>query len=170
VTLDLIVAFLLIFFCIAGALSGALAQGAHLAAVIASGMFGRPVGALLAPAVGDALGVPKLVANIAATSLAFLCLYVGLHLLGKAVARRLTRDGNARAVDRALGAVLGSAKTLLIVWVLLSGLVFLEKPIGGFSLGWSFDGKGSFFAAMARDHNFFSVDLPAAPSLPRPRG
>jgi hypothetical protein len=58
-------------------------------------------------------------------------------------------------VDRALGAVVGGAKAMLALWVLLSALALWGRPIH--LAGWDVDPRGSELVAFAGEHSALHI-------------
>lgn len=150
--LDLLVIGVLSFAALLGAFSGALAQGARLLAAAGAGILSKPAGHLLAGTLGEIGDLPRTLTGPLATSIAFVCIYLVLHLAGRALARSFTRDRELRAVDRSAGAFFGALQAAILVWVVLSVLVGIESKIG-LRLG----GEGSLSATLVREHDFFSA-------------
>jgi len=174
VKLDLIFWGLVFIFGLLGFFSGFWMQvirlGALAGAYLLAGFFGQPLGKL----VGGALGVPSLIGQILGAGLAFLLLYAILSSIGWSVLRwyrrkkdkELTESGEEkparRGWDRPAGALLGAAKTFLVLYVLLCAVVLVEKPLNR-ALGSSKRLMAkSAMADMAREHNILSgLHLPA---------
>lgn len=166
---DLLAAGAVLVFALLGAVAGALVQLARLAAILAGVFLARPVGALIAPLLGG-LGLEGRAASWVGTALAFAGLYLVFHLGGRGIAKLLTEDREVRAVDRAVGGLLGAAQALVVVWVALSAVLLLEHAAPRLGLG--LPEEGSFFAAATRRFPFFEVALPvrdqATPPSSRP--
>ncbi len=149
-TLDLVCLGVLTLCAVLGALSGALAQTARLAAVAAAAVLGRPLATLLAPVIVDNTGLPAGFASPIALALSCALVYLVLHFVAVRIARAFTENRDVRAVDRSVGAFFGALQAAVLVWVVLSILVGIEDkvriPLGA---------EGSFAASVARDHNFF---------------
>lgn len=150
--LDLLVIGALSFAALLGAFSGALAQGARLLAAVGAGLLSRRAGAFLASQLEGATALPDSLLGPLSTSVAFICLYLVLHLAGRALVRNFTRDRELRALDRSAGAFFGAIQAAVVVWIVLSVLVGLEGRMG-LRLG----GEGSLAACLVRDHDFFSA-------------
>ena len=153
-TLDLVVLAVLAVAALLGAASGALRQAVSLVAAVAGWLAARH---LSAP-VGHGLEahLPRAVARPAAGALLFLGGYALASLVGHLALRA---GGLARAVrgpaDRGAGALLGGAKGGLAVWVLLSALALVGRPVG------PFDPAQSDCAALAAAHNLLARIDPA---------
>ena len=148
--LDLVVIGAITLFAVVGAFDGALAQGARLLAIVAAGLLGRPLGALLAPVLRSELGVPTAIAEPVAVGFSSLALFLVLNFAGRRIARGLTRNHDVRAVDRSAGAFFGAIQAGVVAWIVVSLLVAVEdkagvRPRGGWGLvpagpawaGWS---------------------------------
>lgn len=148
-----------------GAQSGALEQLFRLGAGVACAFLGRPIGAALAGPLSARTGWPPSLSSVAASSLAFVGLFVLFRIAARALAWSLTRDGEVRAVDRGAGAFVGAARALFFAWVLLSALVMAERPAE--RLGLRFDARSSLFATLSRRVNFFqALPIPGLPVIP----
>ena len=154
-TLDLLVLGLLLFFALLGAAAGGLMQLTHLAGALVGGALARPAALMLGPALAQRLGTPEIVGVLVSGVLAFFVGY-GLvqWLLRKAMAQTLTNRVLSGA-DRAVGFALGGGKAALIIYVLLSALVFFEKPIAKVSR-YHFETRGSTVATFVREHDLFT--------------
>lgn len=124
---------------------GALVQLARLVALVVAALAAAPLGQLLRLAVGRLTGLGDLAAGFWATSLSFLAVAIAVRWIGTAAAHRLTREDDARAIDRGTGALLGAGKGIVLAW--LAALVWLHAEVlAGAPLG----SGTSFVAASAR--------------------
>lgn len=122
---------------------GALVQLARLVALVVAALAAAPLGQILRGAVGRITGLGDLAAGFWATSISFLAVAVVVRWIGTAAARRLTREDDARAIDRGTGALLGAGKGIVAAW--LAALVWLHaEAIAGAPLG-----SGTSFVAAA---------------------
>jgi uncharacterized membrane protein required for colicin V production len=147
--LDLFCLGFLLFFGVIGALTGFVRQVIHLFAVglgYAAARFGGPM-------VGQAIagGLPALVAPLVGSAVAFFTTFMVVHLVGRFLSPKKELRG---AWDRGLGSLFALTKAGLMLWVVLSLMVFLEKPLQGFR--WSFSAGNSDLIALVRDHNLFA--------------
>lgn len=156
--LDVLAAGAVLVFALVGAVAGALVQLARLLALLAGVLLARPAGAAIAPVLGS-LGLSGRTAAWAGTALAFAALYLVFHLGGRGIARLLTEDREVRAVDRAVGGLLGAVQALVAIWVVLSAVLLVERSAPG--LGVKLPAQGSIAAAATRAHPFFDVAFPA---------
>lgn len=154
---DLLATGALLLFALLGAVAGALVQLARLAAIVAGALLAKPLGAALAPLLGP-LGLEGRTAGWVGTALAFAGLYLVFGLGGRGVAKLLTEDREVRAVDRAVGGLLGAAQALVVIWVVLSAALLLERAAPRVGIG--LPAEGSVAAAATRAHPFFEVALP----------
>lgn len=153
---DLLVAGAVLVFALLGAVTGALVQLARLAAVVAGVVLAKPLGSWIAPLLGS-LGLSGRAAAWAGTALSFVAIYLVFHLGGRGIARLLAEDRELRALDRAVGGLLGAAKAMVVVWVILSAVLLLEHAAPRLGLG--LPEEGSFFAVVTRKYPFFEVAL-----------
>lgn len=149
--LDFLVVGAITFAAILGALAGALSQVARFVAALGSWLLGGFVGRWLAVHVAEALGASEQAVAPFTVGLSFVGLYLLLSMLGKAVARNLTEEHEVRSVDRATGALLGAAQAAILLWVGLSLLVAIERPLG------LRIAERSFAAELAREYGVLDV-------------
>jgi membrane protein required for colicin V production len=157
-SLDLCLLALVGVFALVGAMSGAARQIASLGAAAAAYLCARPLGNAFGPRVAEATHGPQLFGILAATLLAFVVVLISVRYLLSALLRRLLRgeEREHAGVDRFLGFVLGGAKVVVIAYVMLSALTFVEEnvTIAGKRLGISPQGSQAF--ALARRYNLFA--------------
>ena len=158
-TLDLILLGLVLLFAILGAISGGARQIAHWVGLALAGFVSRALGPFVGPRMAQALGSPLLVGTVAGSILVFLVIWVSVRYALTAVLRRLfgARNPERRDVDSAIGFLLGGGKVALVLYVVLSALVFAEQYItlAGKHLGLS--PKDSVSFALARRYNLFEL-------------
>src|SRR5688572_23460859 len=76
------------------------------------------------------------------------------------------KNEDDRTTDRAIGFALGGAKTLALVYLVLSALTFVETHVKLGSTRLKITPKDSWTAGFARQHNLFSLaKIPAVDSL-----
>ena len=159
-TIDLILLGLALLFAVLGGLTGGARQIAHLVAITVAWFVSRKLGPLLGPPMAEALGgAPLLLGTLASSMVLFLVVLVAVRYVLTALLKRLfgARDAEHRGVDGALGFVLGGLKVVLIAYVLLSALVFVEKNVvvAGKRIGLS--PKDSVSFELARRYNLFEL-------------
>lgn len=154
--IDLAVAVFLLFFGVMGLISGAIRQLAHLGGLLAAFLGARPLAQILAPIASKELGYPPLFTSIVCTFLLFFALYVLGMLITKVILTKAFPDGEQGALNRFGGMLLGAGKVGLILFVILSGLVFLEKPIGARFREVRKETQASIAMALARRYNVFT--------------
>ncbi|WP_434380944.1 CvpA family protein [Melittangium boletus] len=159
-TIDLIILGLALVFALVGAATGAARQIAHMLALTAAWFVSRRLGPVLGPRMAELLGgTPLLIGTLAASLLLFVVLLVAVRYVLTQILRRLfgAQDSEKRGVDGALGFVLGGLKVVLIAYVALSALVFVEKNVvvAGKKLGLS--PKDSLCFDLARRYNAFEL-------------
>lgn len=164
-----------VFLAFWGAFSGASGQLAGWAAFPLGWLAAKHGAAELAPHLERATGWPPGASGAAASVL----LFFGVTWLSRALISAAIRkllgggDGERRGLDRALGFLLGGARSLVIAWLCLSAWAFAEanvrvssKPVGALA-----PPKESQCYAFARAHNAFGdgtgFKLPAVPELPK---
>lgn len=162
-TVDLLCLGYLLFFAIFGALTGAVKQTVHLVGFALGYLAARTLGPSVVPLVPR--GLPPIAAYSVANAAVFFTVFAVVHVAGRAILRRTPLGRVVHgAPDRGLGVLLGAAKAGLILWVVLSTLVFLDGPLKG--VGWKFDDQGSDFCKVAREHNLFtSAQFPQVRAL-----
>ncbi len=154
--IDLAVAVFVLFFGVMGLISGAIRQLGHIGGLVAGYAGARPLAQLVAPWASKELGYPPLFTNIACTFLLFFGLYVVGTLVTRVVLTKLFPDGEHGALNRFGGLMLGAGKVALILFVILSGVVFLEKPVGQHFKAARKELKDSIAMALARRYNAFT--------------
>lgn len=148
-TLDLAVAGIVVLLATLGALSGALRQLLTLGAAVVGYFTAR----LLAPPVAAGLGrtLPAPAARATAGLVLFFAAFVLVMLVGNLLLRSRREGPLPGPADRALGALLGAAKAGLVLWVVLSAVAIVDRPIG--PTWFRLDPRASEFASLARKHN-----------------
>lgn len=158
-TIDLILLGLVLIFAIAGAISGGARQIAHWVGLAVAGFASRALGPHVGPKLAEALGAPLIVGTLAGTLLVFLVLWLSVRYALTVLLQRLlgAKNPERRDFDSALGFLLGGGKVALILYVVLSALVFAEQSItvAGKHLGLS--PKDSVSFALVRRHNLFEL-------------
>ncbi len=148
-TLDLACAGMVVLLAVLGAVSGALRQLLTLGAAVAGYLAAR----LLAPPVAAGLSrsLPAPAARATAGIVLFFATFVVAMLIGKLLLHSRPEGPVPGPADRALGTFLGALKASLVLWVVLSALAIVDRPIGP---GWlRLDPRHSDFASLARRHN-----------------
>lgn len=153
--LDLLVCGLVLFFAVLGALAGGAMQLTHLVALAIAGAVCRPVGLRFGVAVAHHQHWPDIAGVIAVTVLAFFATYAVVQVVFRMVLKVVLKSDILGAADKALGFGLGGAKAAFILYVLLSALIFFEKPIAQVAQ-FRFDTKGSRVADFVRAHDLFT--------------
>ena len=154
-TLDLLVLGLVLFFALVGAAAGGLMQLTHLAGIVVGGLLSHPVALALGPWAAHHLGAPQIVGVLAAGVVAFFAGYLLVQVLLRMALARVLKDRRLTRYDRLAGFVFGAARSAVVVYVLLSALVFFEKPIAQVSR-YHFDTRGSRIASLVRSHDLFA--------------
>jgi uncharacterized membrane protein required for colicin V production len=164
--IDLVLAALVVVFGLFGLRSGAIRQLTHWAGLACGYFASGPLAALATRPLAPRLGLPPAAVRVVLSGF-FFC---ALALIAGALVHRVL--GGARGerengpADRAGGFVLGTAKGTALLFALISGLLFFEKPLT--------DALGKPPAAVAdsaavgfvRRHNVFDViPAPAAARL-----
>ena len=160
-TLDLILLAIVLIAGVLGAIAGAARQIAQLVALVVAYLCARPLGAFTGPRFAHLAGLPELFGLLFCTLFAFIAVMVVVRwALTRFLKRMLTgKSKEDRGPDRALGFALGALKVILIAYVMLSGLTFVEDhvSVAGRRLGMS--PKDSFSFAFARRHNLFELTV-----------
>ncbi len=152
-TLDLVLAGLVLVFGLFGLRSGAIRQLAHGLGLVAACLGARPLAARLTPAAAPPLGLSPAIVNVLLSALLFCALYAlaswAIHrLLANLLPNRQNGSG-----DKAFGFLLGAGKGGLLLYAALSLLVFFEKP--GVPLPPAL--RGSAAVAFARRRDLFNA-------------
>lgn len=158
-TIDLVVVAIVCLAAAIGSSSGALHQLVHLGGMLIGWFAAWHLGAPIAR------GIARWLPEGTARGAAGLLLFVGFSVLGAWIGHRfLATRGLSGAVrgppDRGLGALLGGAKAVVVLWIALSALALAGGRVG---LGrFVLDGKGSDLVAFAGEHNLLVRWRPAA--------
>lgn len=157
--LDLVLLGVVAFFAMWGALTGAARQIAYFAAAILAFLGARPLGSWLAPKISAATGSSPVLGVLVATLAGFLVIYLAVRHAGTYLLRRglAGRDPSDRRLDRALGFLLGGAKSAFFIYLAICALSFVEAnvAVAGKRLGLSPEGSQAF--ALARRFNLFEM-------------
>jgi membrane protein required for colicin V production len=161
--IDVVAIALILFFAFIGFMSGALRQLLH----VGGAMLAYGVARVFGPGVGRTItSWPDPVPLAIGAAVVFMATFIAAHFVGVAIIQTLKRAKTVDVLDRVLGGLLGAAKSVLIVWVILSALVLLENPPEGFK--WKYDPRGSLAASWAREHNLLGIP-PKAPPVQAPK-
>jgi len=122
----------------------------------------RPLAAALTPALAPRLGFPPAGVKVALSLLCFSAVYAGGTLLVHLLLKKLAGNREKNRLDRAAGFLLGVGKASAVVFVLLSALLFFEKPLIS-ALGKPSETiQRSAIVKLVRGHNLFdAVSFPA---------
>lgn len=157
--IDLLILALVLVFGVWGAAAGASRQIANVAAVFVAYGCAKPLGTFFGPRVAHSIHQSKGVAIVAATIFFFLVVLIAVrHVITRILRKLLSgQEEEDRAPDRALGFALGAGKVLLIAWVMVSGLVFVEQhaTVAGKRLGIA--PKDSMAFQLAHRFNLFEL-------------
>ena len=166
-TLDLIACGLVLFFAVIGAMAGGLMQLSHWAGLALGVLAAKPLGLLLGPELAARLHVPLLVGALGAMVVLFFTVYMGVQGMARILIKRTVKHRQLGRADGALGFLLGAGRAAFIVYLLLSALVFFEKPFAHLTR-YRFDTRGSHVAAWVRAHDLFtSFGLPGTQGISR---
>ena len=160
--LDLLLACVVALFGLLGLFSGAINQLRHWAGLILAALAARPLAASLTPFAAPKLGLSPLIVNVALSTLLFCILYMLGMATARAVLLKLFPGSQNGRGDREIGFVLGAAKGGALSYILLSLLIFFEKPLTkAFGAPPAALGE-SRIVGLARRHDLFhAVPLPA---------
>lgn len=157
--LDLFILSLVAVFAVVGGFTGASRQIAQVVALGIGYLCARPLGAAFGPRFATALHLPIIIGVIVVTLVVFILVMACVRLLLTRLLRRILagEDESSRGLDRALGFVLGGFKVLLLAYLILSALSFVEDnmSLAGKRLGLS--PKDSIGFALARKYNLFEM-------------
>ncbi len=162
--LDLIFFLLLAAFGLFGFMTGFWSQVIKLIALTGAYLLAGSLSGPLGEWLGLGLKTTPLLGRVVGMVLAFLVLYIGLSFLGWAVVRawRSSSDRSHGLSDRLGGAVLGSAKAFVVLYLLLCFFALMEEPLTGYLPGEKKFTENSRMLAAARKHNLLKgLELPA---------
>ncbi|HAH05714.1 MAG TPA: hypothetical protein DCM05_04175 [Elusimicrobia bacterium] len=164
--LDLVLLAAVAVFSVHGYLTGAISQLSHWAGLIAAYFASRPLAAILAPKLAPSTGLSPGAVQVLLSTVGFTVLYAGVTLVVHGVLKTLAGGREKNAPDRFIGLALGGGKTAALLFVLLSAVLFFEKPLVK-ALGRKPEAlKDSRAAEFVRSHNLFkNVKLPALSRL-----
>jgi membrane protein required for colicin V production len=154
--IDLAIVVVVFFFAFLGAFSGAIRQIANLGGLVAGYFGARPLGLLAGPFVAAKFGYPLLFSSIGCTFVLFFAIYLLTVGILRLVLGRIFPDGEKGAANRLGGFLLGGAKSGALVFVALSALVLVEKPIARLWHDYSAMSQGSVLIPFARHHSLFA--------------
>ncbi|HEX8538262.1 MAG TPA: CvpA family protein [Cystobacter sp.] len=164
-TIDLILLGLVLLFAVAGAIAGGARQIAGMVAIAVAWFVSRKLGPYVGPRMAEALGgAPLLFGTLAGSLLLFLVILVAVRYALTTLLRRMmgARNPEQRSADNVVGFVLGGLRVVLIAYVMISALVFVDKyvVVAGRRLGVS--PKDSVSFELARRYNLFEMTQFAA--------
>ena len=154
-TLDLVVCGLILFFALLGALAGGFLQLANVVGLVLGGAVARPAGLRLGPLAAAHWKAPVILGVLGVSVLAFFITYAVSLAFFRIILRRAGKSPTLSGLDKLLGFLLGGAKAAMILFVLLSALIFFEKPFSQLS-PYRFDTRGSQVASFVRAHDLFT--------------
>jgi membrane protein required for colicin V production len=155
--LDLLCLALMGFFGVLGLVSGAAKQLAHLGGVALGYICSRPLGQALGPFAARKLGFPTIAGIVGISVLSFFAVYTLGHVVIHVIVKRTLGEHARGAADRVGGFAIGVAKSGFIVFVIVSGMVLIEKALSNAGLKFFLDTKRSTFASLAREHNALTL-------------
>ncbi len=155
--LDLLVVGLVVLFAVLGALAGGLLQLTHVGAMLVAGIVAKPIGGRFGPAVAEHYQAPLVLGVLGVTVVSFFVAYAATQVVARILIKRVVKNRVLGAADHALGFAMGGVKSAGILFVLLSALIFFEKPIAAVSPSLRFDTNGSQVASFVRNHNLFTT-------------
>ncbi len=146
-------------FAIWGAFSGAARQLAQAAAAVAAWLIASPLGELGGALASKQLKVGLFAGTMIATLCAFVLIFLSVRLAVTAVLKRVLegKDNQRKGLDRALGFLLGGTKALLIGFVALCALSFVEQNVSVFGQKLDLSPKSSIAMQLAKEHNLFEL-------------
>ncbi|OJH39958.1 CvpA family protein [Cystobacter ferrugineus] len=164
-TIDLILLGLVLLFAVAGAITGGARQIAGMVAIVVAWFVARKLGPYVGPRMAEALGgAPLLFGTLAGSLLLFIVVLVAVRYALTTLLRRMmgAKNPEQRSADNVVGFVLGGLKVVIIAYVMISALVFVDKyvVVAGRNLGVS--PKDSVAFDLARRYNLFELTQFAA--------
>ena len=159
---DLLLTGLVALFGLFGLLSGAINQFRNCIGLIVAALAARPLAARLTPYAAPRIGLPPLVVNVALSGLLFCVLYLLAGAAARRLLLRLFPDRQDGPGDRAVGFALGAAMGAALLFVLLSFLIFFEKPLSRAFGAPPVPVRESRVVALVRRHDLFAaLPIPA---------
>lgn len=154
-TLDLVILGLALAFALWGFFSGAARQIAALIAGVVAWLAAGPVGQFYGPVFAKHLATSAFVGVVLATLAAFVVVLIAVQVVATLLIRRLLagKDPNSRTLDRMLGFVLGGGKVLVVVYVALCAMSFLEQNVSIMGRKLAFTPKDSQLMVFVRKYN-----------------
>ena len=162
--IDLAVLGILFFAGGLGLWSGAIRQLAHLGGLDAGWFAARPLAQLVGPLLSKELGYPLLVTTVGCSFACFFVVCIGAVFALRLALSKLLPDGERGMLNRLGGFALGAAKAAILVFVVLSLLVFLEKHVARLWPGFKKEAGASLAMRQVRHHGLFA-SLPAVSGL-----
>lgn len=145
-----------------GYFSGAIRQATHWLGLALAYVAARPLAARATPAAAPALGLSPSIVNVLLSALFFAVLLIAGTLIFRALAAKVFGERLNGRGDRAFGFALGAAKGSALLYLLLSLLVFFEKPLTKALGAPPAAIADSRLVGLARRHDLFhAVPLPA---------
>jgi uncharacterized membrane protein required for colicin V production len=161
-TIDLILAGLVLVYGFFGLQSGAIRQLTHWLGLLVAYALARPAAARATPYAAADLGVSPHIVNVLLSGFFFFVFYaLGSWLVGRAFLKAFPDRQNGRG-DRTFGFVMGAAKGAVLLYALVSVYVFFEKPLTKAFGAPPPAVRNSFALELARRHDLFNaVHVPA---------
>lgn len=127
-------------------------------AIVAVYFLSTPVAAVVRAVVFQERDITFPGIEVASLVIAALMIFIGAWLLGRLFAAAITAlSERIEAIDAILGAVLGFVKGFLVVYLVLCGLVYAERPLGSKFEGLGRQLESSFMVAGARRWNILTT-------------
>ncbi|MBI5243161.1 MAG: CvpA family protein [Elusimicrobia bacterium] len=167
-TIDLAILSLVLLSGLLGLASGAIKQAAHLIGMAFAYLAALPLAAALTPMLAQKLGYPPAAVKVGLSVACFSVLYGVGTFAALCALRKLAGDREKSRLDRAAGFVLGAGKAGVVVFVMLSAVLFFEKPLVQ-ALGKTPEKiEQSNIIALVRRHNLFdAIPFPALDKIQR---
>jgi uncharacterized membrane protein required for colicin V production len=144
-------------FFLAGLFSGFLKQVVRIVALLSAFLMLSPVSHGVRDLLSGKVDVTAFPGNVLVVMLAWLAGYVAVLLMGK-ILLRVVRGANPSlgVSDRFLGGMFGAVKGGMIVFVLVSFVLFLEDPVSKLLPEFSQELKCSRVALFVKQHDLLS--------------
>lgn len=159
---DLMLAAVVAGFALSGFSDGLVRQVTHWSGLAIGYFAAWPLAAALTPSLAPRLRIAPIGVQISLAAVLYLVLYAAGALLIQNLIRKTFGDHDKRPWDRWGGAGLGAGKGLLILYTVLSGLLFYEKPLTAKFGQFPAPVRSSRAVAMIRRHDLFSEHPTAA--------
>jgi membrane protein required for colicin V production len=155
--IDIICAGCILLLCLIGFLTGFLTQVLRIVSFFVAYFFAHLVSHYSAQYIAREVNLSYNIAFLLSIAILWIFFYIMLSVLSLVLVASL-REGrkNLSRLDRRLGALLGGIKGLLLIYVVLCGLVLIEKPLYQVYPSIPFNTRASALARIVKDNNILT--------------